>query len=133
MIDLNTMKDKISKRLIFYLFLLFIVKIKKCCKERIKSSFSFSRKEKEKTTFKQSKIYFYLESLRPMFLITVPAVDWSVTIWFERNLGFLAAICTGYIMHFTRCAIIPTTTIGSISFFHYYILPFFYIIGSLFP
>jgi hypothetical protein len=62
-----------------------------------------------------------------MFLITVPAVDWSVTIWFERNLGFLTAICTSYIMHLTRCAIIPTTTIGSISFFHYYILPLLYL------
>ncbi len=96
-------------------------------KRKNKSSFSSFRTEKEKTTFKQSKIYFYLESLRPMFLITVPAVDWSVTIWFERNLGFLTAICTGYIMHFTRCAIIPTTTIGSISFFHLYILPFLYL------
>jgi hypothetical protein len=67
-----------------------------------------------------------------MFLITVPAVDWSVTIWFERNLGFFSAICTSYIVHFTWCTKIPTTTIGSISFFHYYILPFF-IFGSLFP
>ncbi len=66
-----------------------------------------------------------------MFLITVPAVDWSVTIWFERNLGFLSAICTSNIVHFTWCTKIPTTTIGSISFFHYYILPF--IFGSLFP
>ena len=66
-----------------------------------------------------------------MFLITVPAVDWSVTIWFERNLGFLSAICTSNIVHFTWCTKIPTTTIGSISFFHYYILPF--ISGSLFP
>gem|GEM_PF-4722853 len=62
-----------------------------------------------------------------MLLITIPAVDWSVTIWFERNLGFLAAICTCDIMHFTRCAIIPTTTIGSISSFHYYILPLLYL------
>jgi len=60
-----------------------------------------------------------------MFLITVPAVDWSVTIWFERNLGFFPAICTSYIVHLTRCAIVPTTTIGSFSFFHYYILPFY--------
>jgi len=67
-----------------------------------------------------------------MFLITVPAVDWSVTIGFERNLGFLTAICTSNIVHFTWCTIIPTTTIGSISFFHYYILPLF-IFGSLFP
>jgi len=64
-----------------------------------------------------------------MFLITVPAVDWSVTIGFEGNLGFLAAICTSDIVHFTWCTIIPTTTIGSISFFHYYILPLF-IFGS---
>jgi len=61
-----------------------------------------------------------------MLLITVSTVDWPVTIWCERNLGFLTAICTSNIVHFTRCAIIPTTTIGSISFFHYYILPFLY-------
>jgi hypothetical protein len=61
-----------------------------------------------------------------MFLITVPAVDWSVTIWFERNLGFFTTICTSNIVHFTWCTKIPTTTIGSISFFHYYILPFLY-------
>ena len=61
-----------------------------------------------------------------MFLIAVPAVDGSVTIGFERNLGFLSAICTSNIVHLTRCAIIPASTaIGSFSFFHYYILPFF--------
>lgn len=61
-----------------------------------------------------------------MFLITIPTVDGPVTIWRERNLGFLTAICTSNIVHFTWCTIIPTTTIGSISFFHYYILPFLY-------
>jgi hypothetical protein len=61
-----------------------------------------------------------------MFLITVPTVDWPVTIGFEGNLGFLSAICTRNIVHFTGCAIIPTTTIGSFSFFHLYILPLFY-------
>ena len=61
-----------------------------------------------------------------MFLITVPTVDGSVTIGFEGNLGFLSAICTRNIVHFTGCAIIPTTTIGSFSFFHLYILPLFY-------
>jgi hypothetical protein len=60
-----------------------------------------------------------------MLLITVPAVDRSGTIWFERNLGFLSAICTSNIVHFARSAIVPTT-IGSFSSFHYYILPFFY-------
>jgi hypothetical protein len=62
-----------------------------------------------------------------MFLIAVPAVDGSVTIGFEGNLGFLSAICTGNIVHFTGCAIIPTSTIGSFSFFHYFILPLFYL------
>ncbi len=60
-----------------------------------------------------------------MLLITIPTVDGSVTIGRERNLGFLTAICTSNIVHFTWCTIIPTTTIGSISFFHYYILPFY--------
>jgi hypothetical protein len=67
-----------------------------------------------------------------MLLITIPTVDGSVTIGRERNLGFLTAICTSNIVHFTWCTKIPTTTIGSISFFHYYILPLF-IFGSLFP
>jgi hypothetical protein len=62
-----------------------------------------------------------------MFLITFPAVDGSVTIGFEGNLGLFSAICTRNIVHLTGCAIIPTTTIGSFSFFHYYILPFFII------
>jgi len=62
-----------------------------------------------------------------MFLIAVPTVDGSVTIGCERNLGFLTAICTSNIVHFARCAIIPMTTIGSFSFFHYYILPFLYL------
>ena len=62
-----------------------------------------------------------------MFLITVPTVDGSVTIGFEGNLGFLSAICTRNIVHFTGCTIIPTTTIGSFSFFHYDILPLFYL------
>jgi len=62
-----------------------------------------------------------------MFLIAVPTVDGPVTIGFEGNLGFFSAICTGNIVHFTGCTIIPTTTIGSISFFHYYILPLFYL------
>lgn len=62
-----------------------------------------------------------------MFLIAVPTVDGPVTIGFEGNLGFFSAICTGNIVHFTGCTIIPTTTIGSFSFFHYYILPLFYL------
>lgn len=62
-----------------------------------------------------------------MLLIAVPTVDGSVTIGFERNLGFFSAICTGNVVHFTGCTIIPTTTIGSFSFFHYYILPLFYL------
>ena len=61
-----------------------------------------------------------------MFLITVSTVDGSVTIGFEGNLGFLSAICTSYIVHFTWCTIIPTTTIGSFFFFHYDILPLCY-------
>ena len=62
-----------------------------------------------------------------MFLIAVPTVDRPVTIGFEGNLGFFSAICTGNVVHFTGCTIIPTTTIGSFSFFHYYILPLFYL------
>jgi hypothetical protein len=96
--------------------------------KRIKSSFFFFSSEKKKKPRSNDflDIYIYLKSLWPMFLITVPTVDGSVTIGFEGNLGFLSAICTSNIVHFTGCAIIPTTAIGSFSFFHLYILPLFY-------
>ncbi len=58
-----------------------------------------------------------------MFLITVPAVNWSRTIWFKGNFCFFSTICACYLMHFSGCVTIATASI--IVSIHFLLHPFF--------
>ena len=42
---------------------------------------------------------FLLKSLWSMFLIALPAINWSIPTWLKRNFSFLAAIRAGNISH----------------------------------
>jgi len=66
---------------------------------------------------------FLLKSFWFMFLITFLTINWSITIWFERNFCLFSTICTSYLVHFSRTSIESSFSIFSI---HIYFFPFFY-------